>query len=415
MTDKPVSIEVLDAIMGSGKTLGIINWMLSNPQYKYLYISPMLTEVENRIPTDCAALEFVFPSTDEYKTKSEHLLHLLKDGRNISFSHSLFQDLSKLHLECIQREKYILIIDEEVGMIEPYSGTYTKGDITSLENAKHIEVDEDQLGLVRWKWDTIEENTVYSKLKRQCELEQLYCAKRSREMMVIQLPMSLVQSAQRTIILTYLFKGSVMESFLKLKGMEILQFTEVKLIKDTQEVKKQARELINLKTTPSIKALSNLSLSHTWYTTNGKKEDYIRIGNAIHSLVRKYSPEDIIFTMPKEALERRTKNKKPNPRCAIHKSTNADTMFLYSAARATNDYSNRKVAIHVYNRFVNRTVMAYLQDYGSELDAVPDDDQFALAEMIQWIWRTQIREDKPIDLYIVSPRMKQLFDNWINS
>ena len=40
------TVEVLDAIMGSGKTLGIINWMLDNPNNRYLYVSPMLSEVE---------------------------------------------------------------------------------------------------------------------------------------------------------------------------------------------------------------------------------------------------------------------------------------------------------------------------------------------------------------------------------
>lgn len=39
-------VEVLDAIMGSGKTLGIIRWMLDNPNNRYLYVSPMLSEVE---------------------------------------------------------------------------------------------------------------------------------------------------------------------------------------------------------------------------------------------------------------------------------------------------------------------------------------------------------------------------------
>lgn len=73
-------IEVLDAIMGSGKTHGIIKWMLSNPSNKYLYISPMLTEVEQRTPDACEALEFTFPTTEDHKTKSLHLLELLREG-----------------------------------------------------------------------------------------------------------------------------------------------------------------------------------------------------------------------------------------------------------------------------------------------------------------------------------------------
>lgn len=32
-------IEIIDSIMGSGKTTGIIKWMNSHPNYKYVYIT----------------------------------------------------------------------------------------------------------------------------------------------------------------------------------------------------------------------------------------------------------------------------------------------------------------------------------------------------------------------------------------
>src|SRR5690554_1950305 len=87
-------IEVLDAIMGSGKTTGIIQWMLDHPNNKYLYVSPLLHEVEERIPSECESLGFVAPNTEQHNTKGEHLLELLKDGHNVSFTHSLFTSLS---------------------------------------------------------------------------------------------------------------------------------------------------------------------------------------------------------------------------------------------------------------------------------------------------------------------------------
>ena len=39
-------VEVLDAIMGSGKTTEIFKWIDANPEYSYIYVSPMLTEVD---------------------------------------------------------------------------------------------------------------------------------------------------------------------------------------------------------------------------------------------------------------------------------------------------------------------------------------------------------------------------------
>ena len=377
-------IEVLDALMGTGKTTAIINWMVANPHNKYLYVSPMLAEVEERIPFECAALEFVFPTTEHHRTKSLHLLELMTEGRNIAFTHSLFQDLSKLHLSRIEKEGYTLVIDEG------------------------------SLGLVRWLWDDIEDETAYSKLKRLCDMEMLYCAKRSRDMMVIQLPMALVQSAYRTIVLTYLFEGSVMESFLKLRGVEIVPFEEVKLMKDPVLVKRQARGLINLCTTKSIQALPKYSLSSTWYSLNATKEQLTALGKAIYSAYRKYDSQDVILTLPKTSTTKKVGNTaKNNPRYAVYRYVSVDEVFLYCSARATNDYAHKKVAIHAYNRYINTVVTAYLQDYGRDLNAIPSDDQFALAEMLQWLWRTQIRDDKPVDVYILSHRMLHLLTRWL--
>lgn len=405
-------IEVLDAVMGSGKTQGIIQWMLSNPNNKYLYISPMLSEVEERIPQACEALEFAFPSLDEHNTKSEHLLELLRDGCNISFTHSLFSELSKRHLAEIEKQQYVMVIDEEVSLIEPYKGKYSKGDITSLEEAGHIRVDESSLGKVEWLWESMSEGTQYSGLKRLCSIDMLYCSKRSRDMMVTQLPMALVESAQRTIILSYLFKGSVMESFLKLKGLEVVDFTEVVLMKDTAAVLRQAKDLINFKHLPSTNAVKSYGMSSTWYSTNATKDQLKKLGGAIRSVYRKVGKENLLITLPKDNTQKTVNNKK-NLRLVIPKEVNTDNIFLYCGARATNDYAEKSVALHAYNRYVNKVVKAYLQDYGADFDAVPDDDQFALSEMVQWLWRTRIRNDEPIDVYILSGRMEKLLKMWL--
>ena len=39
---------------------------------------------------------------------------------------------------------------------------------------------------------------------------------------------------------------------------------------------------------------------------------------------------------------------------------------------------------------------------------------FALQEMLQWIWRSAIRDGKPIDLYIPSERMRSLLVEWLD-
>ena len=407
-------VEVLDAICGSGKTVAIINWMLDNPNKRYLYISPMLTEVEERIPTECESLEFSFP-TDELGSKSQHLLQLLKEHRNISFTHSLFSMLTLEHFKVIKEKGYILIVDEEFGLIEPYSGKYKKGDIVSLEKKELLFVDENNLGKVEWLWDDIDESTQYTDLKRLCSTDMLYCSKRDRDMMVIQLPMSLVDSAERTIVLTYLFTGSVMESFLKLKGVEIAPFTEVTLMKNTEEVLEKARSLITICNTTTTNNVKGLGMGSVWYSANANQKELNRISNAIRSVIRKHGNNNTLLTAPKDSVYRYKGNSKTkNSRCISPRCLSVDETFLYCGARATNDYAHKSVAIHAYNRYVNLVVKSYLQDYGSDIDAVPNEDMFALSEMIQWVWRTRIRCDQPIDLYILSGRMERIFTRWLN-
>ena len=43
-----------------------------------------------------------------------------------------------------------------------------------------------------------------------------------------------------------------------------------------------------------------------------------------------------------------------------------------------------------------------------------DDDMYALSTMVQWIWRSAIRDGKEIFIYIPSRRMRELLIDWIN-
>ena len=96
-------VEVLDSMMGSSKTTGIIKWIEQNPNEKYLYISPLLSEVESggRIHKDLTTVSFETPSNDDV-TKSDDLLCLIKDGRNIACNNSLYLGMTKEHLKAIE-------------------------------------------------------------------------------------------------------------------------------------------------------------------------------------------------------------------------------------------------------------------------------------------------------------------------
>ncbi|GED72543.1 hypothetical protein BRE01_62450 [Brevibacillus reuszeri] len=55
-------------------------------------------------------------------------------------------------------------------------------------------------------------------------------------------------------------------------------------------------------------------------------------------------------------------------------------------------------------------VTGFFHDKGVKVN----EDLFATSEMLQWLWRSAIREGREITLYIPSSRMRRLLINWLN-
>ena len=399
-------IEILDAVMGSGKTTGMIKWMKDNPQYRFMYVSPLLSEVDYRIPTECAELSFKSPETTHKKTKSQHLLDLLEEGENVSFTQSLFMNMSKEHLMWIEENEYVLIIDEEIDFIEPYRGSFGTGDIITLERHNHIYIEEDNLGKVVWNWSACED-FIYTNLKRMCEMEMLHVSKRDRSMMVLHLPVSLVTHSHRTIVMTYRYDGSVMDMFMRMRGLKSIPFTEITLLKTEAEVKQQACDLItirNLRSTREFKR-KNYNLTSHWYLQKAKPRHLYDVQKAILQACKTDIKDNVMYTLPKElVLPERT-----SPKIKI-KGYSAKECFLYCATRATNDFSHKKTLVHAFNRHPIQPVYVYLSDYGFPVYR----DEYALSECIQWVWRSAIRNGEEITIFFLSSRMEGIFKMWLD-
>ena len=44
-----MNVTIVDSIMGSGKTEWAIQYMIDNPEKRFIYITPFLDEIEKRI------------------------------------------------------------------------------------------------------------------------------------------------------------------------------------------------------------------------------------------------------------------------------------------------------------------------------------------------------------------------------
>ena len=419
-------VEILDSIMGSNKTNRVLDWIDSNPNERYLYISPLLSEVDNtsRLATNLKHVSFEFPSTDEYDTKTDDLLSKLEIGANISCTHSLYLSMTEKHLDLIEKYGYIVIIDEEVGVIDAFR-KYSIDDLAYLSANGDIEISDDD-GMISWVGAELGKKAKYKQFYNLCKAKAVYATRRSDTMLVTQMPVELFTRAKRVIIMTYMFKGNVLDNFLKLKKVEVVPFTEVQ---PTQIDKKEIRGLIDLK--PLDRKLLKLSMSVYGYDKMDKK-GFDLISNYIRStgLSVGAKAKDTMYTCPKDVSPVEMKSgKRVAPRGFLTYKTDLldddgnvllDTKgkpktqdnfcWLHSGCRATNKYSYKWYLAHCYDRHPNLSVETYLYEYGSPIDK----NVFALSEMLQWIWRSRIRNGEPIVLAIPNMRMHNLFLDWLN-
>lgn len=427
------TVEILDAIMGSGKSTAICKWMEeNNKEYKFFYISPLLDEVKDggRIQQACPTTRFNAPETHKdddirveqdkkgikHKRKSEHLLELLKLGANITCTHNLYLAMTDDHFKEMEKHNYILIIDEELGMIDDYKN-YTAPDVQSLVKLGCLEVQESD-GMLVWKKDDVDEFNDYShqyyQFKRHVDNNMIYVSKRDANIFVSQLPTKLITIAKRCIILTYMFEGNVLSSFIKLKGLEYKPFTDVSVRCVDKEVLK---DLIKLHIPKGKKWGKEIKMSVTAYN-NMSSPDLKYIGNYIGSIAKEAGATDydVLFTFPKSRSNFGNNNKvKIKPRGMIDtelKKVNKPEhiCWLASSTRATNKYKHKSCVIHAYDRYPNQSVASYLQDFNYPIDA----NVFAVSEMLQWVWRSCIRDGKEVTLAILPKRMRLLFLNWLH-
>ena len=260
-------VEILDSIMSSGKTTAIIDWMDKNPQEKYIYVSPNLSEVVDRIPNS-SKLDFISPSVDEFNsTKLEHLNSLLLEGKHICCTHKLYLSMNNFSMDLIASRGYTVILDEEIDVMQSYKG-YSFKDVQWLMKEGYIKQNESD-GSVDWIKDDELLNSSdhrYFYCKNLCDKKALYLTrfdinsvKAKSVMMVTQIPVRLLECAKRVIVLSYLFKGSILDCFLKLKGFEIKDFTDV-----TVEYKRPSyfKDLITVVPPEDLK---NFNLTSYWW------------------------------------------------------------------------------------------------------------------------------------------------------
>lgn len=408
-------VEVLDALPGSGKTHAIINYMSLHQDKKWLYISPMLEETEDRVPKQALDLgmEFFVPYEDKMYSKSDTCYQALLKGYNICCTHNLMYLFSKKHLEILNLQGYNVVSDEELNLINGYS--IKREDFDFLLKNKIIDIQED--GRVVFLDEDMSLGARYGDIKAKSDLGMLYAANRSEKFLVTQLSPKIIEAADRFILLTYNYKDSLMQVFLKMHKYDYKVFNEVSLWKTDKEIKETLRKRINIIETPSVRKIQDkYSLSKSWWIS-AKHAERNEVAKAIRSIMKScnISRDDMFYTVPKDySVSSKGFNTKyigNEPK----KDSNDNPIdytrtFIACNARSTNKYANKQLAIHAYNLFPNQAVKAFIQGNGFYCN----DEVYALNMLIQWLFRGCIRKKEGVlNVSILSKRMSTLFKEWL--
>lgn len=399
MDDDIVKINIVDAICGSGKTSAAINFInKSDDDTKFLYITPYLTEVE-RIINSCPDKKFKQPK--EYGTKLNGIKSLFNKGCNIVSTHALFTSFDEEVMDLIKAYGYTLIMDEVSEVVTVLN--ISQDDLNTILE-KYTEIGEGNL----LKWTAKDYKGEFEKYKRLCDLNAIGIY--GNQALLWLLPIKTFTSFKKIYILTYLFDSQVQRSYYDYYGVEYNYIyvsgdsvDTYNFCEENIEYKnKDYSKLINIVENEKLNQIgeANGSLSASWYRRNSENECMKQIKNNLYNFFHNITKTQVKYNLWTTFVDYKNKLK----------GKGYSKGFLSCNARAVNTYRECTSLAYTVNRYFDPRLKNFFLMNGIRVE----EDQYALSELIQWIFRSALRDNKEITLYIPSKRMRKLLEDWIN-
>ena len=397
-----MNVKVCDMIMGAGKTESAITQMNEDEESKYIFVTPYLDEVK-RIKDSCEKRKF----SDPYNSgdgKLADLHRLLAQKSNIATTHALFETYNEETISLIRNGGYKLILDEVYQTTKAIE--ISPKDLKMLQGEKKITT----VDGLRVRWNDDKYDGKFNELRDNCCTGNVILYKDS--LLLWEYPIEVFEAFREVIILTYMFEAQVQKYYFDVNGVEIkyigtkhenneFRFSNEHCI---PEYVTTLIDRVHILDDPNLNEIgdSRYSLSSSWFERAMKKRGKPQIEqlkkNIYNAFRNKFNSESgrIIWTVYKNYKD-------------VVKGKGYTNGFLSCNVRATNAYRNRDCLAYCVNIFYNPLMKSYFADQGIEVR----EDKYALSEMIQWIWRSAIRDGKEIWIYVPSKRMRELLEGWL--
>jgi hypothetical protein len=445
-------ITVIDAPCGAGKTEWALSYINEHPQQRFIFATPFLTEVE-RVKRGTSAAFFdpqhyhrtyLLGGAEGSKTKIEDFNDLLAEGKNIVTTHKTFTNANAETIRILQDNDYHLILDESVDVLLPLNDIVESANYKINQKSTKLMLDNGLIQVnencrVRWTGgaqpiDGAERHS-FCEVQRYAENGNLLLI--DDRFFVWEFSPEVFDAMASVTLLTYQIEGSFLHPYLCLHEMD---YNKVSVSGRYETGFSLSPYAVNLEQRRAWKKLITLyhprkpsdfgSLSATWYRKCVQNHPRSTDSSELRRALRRYFADiharscDVMWTCPKDCRE----NIAPRGYKLIRELTDEEKQgknqaqldeyidssglrcWIASNSRATNNFSDRHVLAYMLDLNPNPEISKYFGKQGVSLSR----DAFALAGLIQWVWRSAIRNQEPITLWLPSPRMYKLFCEWLD-
>jgi hypothetical protein len=455
-------IAVLDSMPGSGKTTAITDYLRDKELNHVIFVSPFKSEVEQELPKrKLKGLHYVHPRSGK-GGKVTQLKELMAEGDNssgnklhrITCTHSAF---TRLTSECFdQLGLYTLVIDETLDVIRQLDdvGRYTeymllgRGGFSS--DSKHYQLNDQNWFDELHKRDKGDFDTNESvgkdfmfKLCQMAAQKQLY--QYCEGNWFYMLPIELLTKAKRVIVMTHGFENSFMHCWLKHHKVEhhyidneklglVPEVTLKQQLKSNLKLIELTRKLNDLAETRNFESFS---MSHWNQLVKSKEiEDLKASLNHIVKEKLRADASNIFWTCPKKrradveklvpklrgkiTLQKQLEIADVNEDFIEHddlaESDEQDgkthSSWLPCNIKARNDFGHITNCLYAFSLNPPPSLVNLLTGT-SGIGANKIKATFKLNNLLQFIYRGSIRQNKPMNLCIIPADTRALLDDFL--
>lgn len=405
-----MTVQVCDALCGAGKTSAAIKMMNERTDELFIFVTQYVTET-TRIKNCCPTRNFQCPQGDEEigQTKLSDVHRLMREGCNIATTHSLFSTYTEEMKDLISQKGYILVLDEAIDVL-----TMTdihRNDMDILIKSQSVREDD---GFIEWI------NTDYQASEGGRFREEMMKAK-SKNLLKYDdsyyfwsIPPELFRCFKEAYVLTYMFESQEIKCFFDMYGISYkligthrvnggFEFCSI----EQMDRRRELRDKIHILDHEKLNAIGEkrTALSVTWYKSAEDSDDdesnVDRLRKNLGNLFKN------IWSVPASSVMWTTYKENQDSL----KGKGYESSFVSYNKRACNEYANRTHLAYCVNNFPRPWEMKYFREHGAEING----DMYALSILVQWVFRSAIRNNEEIWVYIPSARMRSLLIAWMDN